>query len=377
MLDTLGLISPDLSEFEAARIEQQLKTRAAWDNSTGEYDYEFISGTLDGSFDERVNVRVKREKFRSWKDCKGKTHNDLVKSPPYVCIEGSVHKAILGHNVYGGPLDPVAAARWFITDVARRLGVNLPAPDSWTFDRIDWSEVYNLGSYEAVEEYIRGMSFARYPRRKCSRYASESVFFPGTTTATKFYHKGPEFSKHDARRFEKIDKACAILLQNTANTLLRVEASIKSKKLKADFGERPKVAVMIREYLETTHDRETARIIAEGEKDVEVVRNNEEVRNRLYSHYGLQLGNTLFGTWSSLVLTGEDRVRATMSRPTFYRHRQQLQAANISWIGTDVCVKEHTAIPVGFTPRRSDPRRLTEQAPEVIKALSPYCTAVA
>ena len=232
---------------------------------------------------------------------KGRTYTEKRESAPYVHIEGSVHKALLGHNVFGGPLDPVAAAFWFITDISRRLDVTLPDAHWWVWDRVDWSEAYNLGSYDAVEEFIRGLSFARYPRRKCLRYSSESVMFPGVTTAMKLYHKGPEFYKHDNGRIEKMGGNRATLLRSIAETLLRVEASIKSRKLKADYGRRPTVGLLSREYLETTHDREINRILAEGESDVEVVRKNEEVSNRLQSLYGTKLGNSLFGIWSLLI----------------------------------------------------------------------------
>lgn len=371
MLDTVGLRSPEISEFEAYRIEHYLQSKYAINNSTGEEVYCIVAGSLPGSFTSSISVRVKREDFVT-RSVNGKSVTDVEKCGPYLRIEGSVHKALQGHNVFGGPLEPVSAVRWFLADVGGRLGIELPSWDTWVYERVDWSEVFDLGSFEACEEYLGGMVFARYPRRKVLKYGRECVLFPGTTTATKAYHKGPEFAKNSHREFSAFfGQDSATLLQRTANNFLRFEVSIKSKKLQADFGKKPSVVMLKREYLETLHDREIARIIREGKQDMETVRNNEDVRRRLYSVYGQRLGNTLFGTWSALVMVGEDSVRESMSRPTFYRQRQQLQAACVAWVGTDVIVRE-SCIPQGFSPVRSDPRRLVTEAPEVSAALMAF-----
>lgn len=372
MIDTMGLRSPSLSEETAQSIERYLKTRTGVDNASGEVEYQFVSGTLPGSFSENVSVNVRRQDFKTFIH-KGKAVTSLYDVEPFLRIEGSVHKALLGHNVFGGPLEPEAAARWFIADIERRMRVQLPPAESWFFERLDWAEAYNLGSYEACEEFINGMAWARYPRRKVNRYCSESVFFPGTTSAYKVYHKGPEFQKHDYKRLNVTwNRARVTLLQETANNYLRSEVSIKSKKLQADFGQKPSIVKVTREYLENVHDRETARVAKEGKSDMETVRNAEEVRARLLDVYGDRLGKVLFGTWSEFVMVGEKTVRHAMPRATFYLHRQQLAAAGVSWVGTDVVVQKSSRIPAGFSLCRSDPRRLTTEAPEVTLALAAY-----
>jgi hypothetical protein len=368
----LALISPPVGEEVAKAVESRLETRLGVTNATGEVLYEIVSGSMEGSWDSRMHVRVLREELvylKSISDPHGKGQTVARSCPPFLRVEGSVHKAMLGHNVWGGPLDPSRSATWLVSELSRRLGVPLP-PYGWRCARADWAEVYDLGSFEACEEYINGMSQARYPRRKVCRYSSQSVMFAGKTTTVKGYHKGPEFSKNDFRRLEKsVSVQYAADLQDLANRLLRFETTVKLEKLKSDHGEMPPIECVTREYLEALHDREMHRIVREGESEMHTVRRNEEVSRRLVMMYGLKLSNTLFGTWSRLVMVGEGEVRKTMARRTFYLHRKQLQDARCAWVGTDVQVL-HSAIPEGFSPVRSDPRRLVAEAPAIVAVLA-------
>ncbi len=86
MLDTVKIQSPFLDENLAQRIESQLKLRQSVDLSTGEIDYAFISGDLEGSYDHRIAVRVLRERWESHrvKLSDGRRFNltEQVPSPP-------------------------------------------------------------------------------------------------------------------------------------------------------------------------------------------------------------------------------------------------------------------------------------------------------
>jgi II/X family phage/plasmid replication protein len=377
MLDTLALRSPSISSDDAAAIERHLRTRLGVLNATGEVEYEFVSGSLPGSWASSIAVNVRRDDWVSVRR-PGQKRPDVVKVPcePHLRVEGSVHKALLGHNLEGGPLEPLPAARWFLDDIGRRVGIELPPADSWCFDRVDWCEVFNLGSYEPVEAYLSAMSFARYPRRKVLRYSSECVLFPGTTTAFKAYHKGPEFSKHSYRKLANSAEfalSSVEKLQHQANCLLRFECSIKAKKLMADFsGQRPCINQVSREYLEQVHDRESARVLREGKGDMETVRKTADVKARLFEVYGERLANVLYGTWLQLAAIGEDEVKRGMRRSTFYEQRKFLQDAGIAWTGSDVFIAPTSAIPADFSPVRNSRYRLTQEDPRVTFALAPY-----
>jgi II/X family phage/plasmid replication protein len=370
MLDTVRLRSPSIDESTAQAVEQSCQRRSAVEIATGELIYTLTTGSLSGSWDERVSIRVMREE---WVVLTGRKEAQLVPCEPYIRLEGSVHKAMLGHNVHGGPLDPVAACRWLVADVSHRLSVKLPDGLLWGVRRIDWTEVYSLPNFEAVAEYIHALRMAEMPRRKAHTYPG-GVYYPGSTTTVKAYHKGPEFYKHDRKRLrDRLGIQETATLYEQANLLLRFEVEVHDRKLDEDFGHKPLVGEITREYLERVHDQEAGRLLREGQADMRTVRTNRAVSKRLRSLYNPALANTLFGTWMQLSALGEEVVRQEMNRATYYRHRKMLTDAGVSWKGSDIrCIAQLVACPEDFSPVRSDPRRLVDQAPDVERKLRAF-----
>lgn len=374
-LDTLKLRSPFLAEGVASVIERCLVLKQAVDGPTGELLYSLTAGTLEGSWDSRVSVAVKREEWVSTRRVSNPHQVDTVLRPcdPYLVVEGSVHKALLGHNVYGGPCDVLSASRWFISHLAEQLRCELPDADVWQVRRVDWAEIYAL-PYEAIEEYVHGLNNAAFPRRSVARYGDQSLSCPGVTSTVKVYHKGPEFAKHDGRRLRaRLDAEALVNLQHRANELLRVEVAVKARKLDDDFAHPPTVGELTEAYLVAVYDREVARLLREGSATMQTVRKHHEVRDRLYEVYEPRLAGLLFGTWLQLAALGEKVTREKLPARTFYRHRKQLQEAGVSWHGADVrVVPVASVLPGDFSPVRSDPRRVAGEDPRVVAQLLPY-----
>jgi II/X family phage/plasmid replication protein len=381
MIDTVKLRSPELPEDVAVAIEHQLTIRRGIAGLTGEVLYELVSGPLVGSYDHRISCTVKRERWVSERITR-RTDNHrnltyLEACAPYVEVEGSVHKAMLGHNLEGGSSDPQAVCGWFVGFLAAGFGVELPPAAEWEVRRLDSAEVYAL-DYAGCEAYIRGLSMAEYPRRTIMRYGSETVFFPGSTSAIKAYHKGPEFSKHDRSRLRGVVSLEVVTaLQWRANELLRVEVEIKARKLDTDFNGPPKVGQFTESYITDLFDREVAKMLREGETASEIVRTSEAVLERLSAHYTPRRAAALYGTWLRFSAHGEELTKRKMTVPTFYRHRKELVEAGVSWHGSDVALIDAGPIPVGFSPIRSDPRRVTGEDARVVQLLAPYRAAVA
>lgn len=395
MIDTVRLKSPYLSAEVAAIIEQQLKHRSAVVISTGEVEWELTSGELVGSYDNRIMVRLCREELvyepvvkstfdRGWDARSQATAFTMRPCEPYLVVEGSVHKAMVGHNITGGPQCFQAAVCWFVNLIgADLLAVCLPSGLEWLVERVDVTETYNL-PYEAIEEYIGSLNRVEYPRRKRRSYGLEALQFSGTTTSFSLYHKGPEFAVHDGKKLKKrVDPDEVKHLQGLANGIMRVEISVKSKKLKADVasgllgvkGEKVRVVQVSDAYLQRVHDQEVARVIREGHKDMTTVRLEKEVSARLLENYGSALAGPLYGLWVRLSAHGEKEVRKTIPDSTFYRQRAQLLAADVSWAGTDIVLR-HSSIPVGFTLRRTDPRRDITEDPKITELLTFWRQAV-
>ncbi|HEX2922679.1 MAG TPA: hypothetical protein VHS28_01475, partial [Chloroflexota bacterium] len=178
MLDTVKVRSEPISEGLATAIERQMMRTQRTDLATGEVLYELTGAQLSGTYDHRISCRVERtelgvDPIRS--AGKRAPMVERLHCRPYVVVEGSVHKALLGHNVWGGPVDLVAPVRWLVADVGRRLHVELPDGAGWRLQRVDWAEVYDLGCYEACEEYLAGFAAAAFPRREVARSGAHSV----------------------------------------------------------------------------------------------------------------------------------------------------------------------------------------------------------
>jgi hypothetical protein len=380
VIDTVKLESPELSEEVAQAVEAVLVTRRAVDGRTGEVLYHFVSGPLVGSYDHRITCTVKRERWVSHKLPKRKENGRWCEPvvtapescPPYLLIEGSAHKAMLGHNLEGGSSDPRAVCSWFIDHVSSALGASLPPALTWKVRRIDVAEVYAF-TYEGCESVIRGLKMAQFPRRKKIDYGSQSIMFPGVTTAVKVYHKGPEFSAHDRSRLRAVLNSTAVaVLQWRANELLRVEVEIKARKLDTDFHGPPDVGQLTEGYITDVYDRELAKMVKDAGTAPEIVRTSEAVLDRLEAHYTSGQAAPLFGTWLRFSTLGQEMTKRKMTERTYYDHCKKLKEAGVSWHGTDVALIDPGPYPVGFSFRRSDPRRVSGEDARVTALLAPY-----
>lgn len=390
MIDTVRLVSPSLSENIAVAIEEQCKRRMSFMVGTGEVEWSLTSADLRGSWDSRVMVRVERKKWVDASDYKsamalgtdkenlnfervrvGTSAPKLVDSEPYLVVECSIHKVMLGHNLYGGSTDFQACCNWLIWFLGSRLGVELPYFADWLVRRIDTAEVFDLGSYEAVEEFFRGASGASYPRREVGKYSLSGIYAKGRSTTVKMYHKGCEFAKHDARRLKFFVKPDVLeSFQEYANQLLRCEVEIKSVKLDHDFGGLPQVKFITDNYILGVYQVEMGRLIREGAEGMKSVRTTVLVRDRLFKLHEDRLAGLLFGMWMQLAALGEDKVKLSYSsRRTFFRHRKLLQDAGCLWVGTDVVIKSFSLVPSDFSPNLQDGRRISEVSPSVLQML--------
>ena len=383
--DTVCIKSPYMTEdaaysvFNAAREREgvDLKLSQRISIATGEVDYQITTGKLSGSYDSRISVRLDDTEVQVVK-----TGHDIVSSllrcgttkylnvpqrvscEPYIYIEASVHKCMLGHNVYGGPEVFLDCVKWLVELVQAILGVELPLYEEWEVHRVDVAEVYRLQSFEACEEWFRGMKNCRFPRREkgISTYGSHGLFIAGETTAIKFYHKGPEFQIHDKARLKKfLDEEPLMDIISVANEIIRCEVEVRKRKLKYDFGGRvPLVGEVTDDYLNGVYDAEVRKLLREGKAGSQnkTVRRAQAVEKRLFTMYDDRLAGLLLGTWYKLSARGEEATRKNMNYETLRRHKRKLEDAGVAWTGTDVVVKMFELVPQDFAPVRTDPRRL-------------------
>jgi II/X family phage/plasmid replication protein len=368
MIDTVGLVSPGISD-EAAELVRQLPDtmdRIGVRTATGEVEYSITKSDLVGSFDHRFSVRLAEDGAPG-------PASEGAGQARHLQIEGSIHKAILGHNVYGGPTELLPSVKWLVESLKARLGIDLPPAETWRLHRLDWAEVFDVDRFEVANEFFLNLSGGKYRRRQANIYTGQSIQWAGSVSAFKVYHKGPEFAKHDAPRlFKYVDRLDVAGLQGRANGLIRCEVEVR-RKLKNDFGGWPTVDQVPADYVERLYDTEVSAFLGQSSSSMELVRTHKAVSRRLVEVYGSRLGNLLFGTWLQLAALGDAECRKALPHRTYYRHRKLLKDASVSWQGADVRIVERLSlVPGDFSVRRSDPRRLTGEAPQVIAALAPY-----
>jgi II/X family phage/plasmid replication protein len=369
-IDTIRLQSPRMTREFMRSVEQKCILRTGVDMASGEMMYELHTGQLLGSWDARIAVVPKYDEWVTDKNGTPRLHA----CEPYLEIEASVHKAFLGHNVYGGPTHFRDAARDLVELVAKLLEVDLPNADEWIVRRVDIAHMYRL-SKAGCKQFFDTMQLMSFPRRQknASKYEM-AVHFPGKTTTVKFYHKGSEFRAHEVTRlrsffthmfrhiygkdeinFERVEKKIKAL-QRLADNRLRVEVGINSPKLKYDFGKDPQVKEITDAYLEALHDKEVERILREGKQGMETVRTTDAVCTRLQNKYGRTPGNRLYGFWQSMCTAGGDKTADRYTKTVFYRNRKLLEEAGVSWIGSDLQIVANDSLIHDFTPQRVDRR---------------------
>lgn len=353
MIDTLKLVSPELSAEAVASVVAASVHRYAVDNATGEELWSFTSGELAGSHDHRIRFNI-RDKS--------------------IVIEGSVHKLLLGHNIFGGSDDLQACARFIVSGISARLGVDLPPADLWAVHQIDEANGYLFEGFDAVEGYFRAMQGVSYPRRQVSRHAFQSIHVPGRLTTLKLYHKGVEFSKHDRKRLKRgMLRADLDWLQKYANGVLRSEVSIR-RRLVEDFGHWPLVSEVPAGYAKRIHDSELARLVREGKAEMQTVRTFLEVKARLHEVYTPRNAHLLLGTWMQLSAMGEAETKKHMPPRTYFRHRSQLLDAGCSWHSADIH-QGAQLFPMDFVPVSSSPYAITGEHDDVKAKLDPFRAA--
>lgn len=395
-LDTCKYRSPKIASDLAAYLENQCVQKSGIHLGSGEVLYEFTSGELLGSWDSRISFRILREEWIS----NGKGIQQIP-CQPYIEVEASLHKFFAGQNIYGAPTGFQMTSFWFLKQVFKKLGVNigdhkqdhensarLPSFWDWQVCRVDVAEVYKLVP-AAISEFFRSISHCKFPRRsaKSAKYGTNAVYFPGSYTTLKLYHKGPEFKEHDKLRIKNSlmlhikeqmenvtsddyrdtfqrwlvwrDKKLAAL-QRLADNRLRVEVEIHADKLQYDYEHLkrlPKISEITDNYLNSIHDAEVFKLLREGKTEMETVRTYDKVKARLNDLYSTHSANTLFAFYTQMTLRGEDITKTQYSERQFYANRKKLVEAAVSWHSTDMyLVPQETALPDGFAPVRGNLR---------------------
>ena len=145
MIDTICLITPEISEEIEDKIERLSQIRFAIDLQENKELYRFTSQQLLGSYDSRIRISIMRDKWQSYFNASsGKYIAEKVKCKPYLEIETSLHKFGLGHNIYGGSDRILIQVKNLIEYINKTFDFKLPDYKLYEVKRIDYARVYKV-----------------------------------------------------------------------------------------------------------------------------------------------------------------------------------------------------------------------------------------
>ena len=382
-IDSLKLIV-FTDEETARKTKNSCILRQAIEISTGDIQYQMTTGSLDGTYDSRISIKVQDGRVLDMDiihqigiDGYERIVSVNSKMEYEIIVECSLHKALIGHNVYGGTDDLIPGVAYLHDLLEDLLKFKFPFKyTEWRLMRIDLAEVYSMLSREVCFEWFKAVNNCEFPRRSVIRDGYNGFFSYGTMLGIKGYHKGTEFKKYDKKRLKSCNYEGIAELEKIAENIIRIEVEIKGRKLKELYGDYPYICDVNIDMLYRIYDMEVYRLLKEGKSDLNLVRKISDVRQRLYEMYSPELAGKLLGMWYDLTVSGENVVKNSNKRPTYYRNLKFLKEANISWHGTDIVQLEDSLIPKDFSPIRTDSRRLVGECLEVQEKLFKYRIAV-
>jgi len=369
LIDTVCFLTPILPSLYVEKIKRNLKIYSCVDCSTGEILYNFSTGIVKGSYDSSINLKINADNS--------------------IKITCSIHKVLLGYNIAYGSDNLVLLANCLKKILYDALDVKLPDVMLWELLQVDYTLTYNLHTQDNVEHYINSLKNAEYARRNAKHYNNNGLQVPGATTVIKFYNKQKEFVEHDYIKIKKaVGQGVADNLLTLANGLLRIEVSIRSRKLKQiftntvfrkeqyrifknavnAFGMQSVQAQNATSLLDknkvTLKDFRIEKIIKVWESEVlkvikdknNVVLVNKDnlVLDRLTTLFSTRKVSSLYSFWTLLSTRGEAYVKSVYKKATYFRLRKELIESGISWKDTNIYIRtDHNVI--NFVPSLDSP----------------------
>jgi hypothetical protein len=340
----------------------QLQARSGVEPATGEVKYlRFVASMAVPTSGSVLRLTVETAK---WVKMPGEKQPYRVASKSFR-VEGSIHKAMHGHNVYGGPVNPQEAIWWLVNQVACLLQCDMPTLDHWFVRRLDVAECFDLGSLDNVRGWIRAKSLVVYPRRDVHFWGDFGLSVSGTTTDLRTYAKGPQFHREGGYQALLVcrDVNVAHEVSAMAQRILRCEVEIKAPKFEK-CEHKGRADMITREWLhEEVYDAEWRKFLRPIDCDSRVVHTAVEVESRLRSTYPDENILNLYVVWCILAIRGEAWYRSQVAGSTWRHQRAKLEKANVSWENTNILTIDGPSSLQHFAPLLSAIERITEVLP--------------
>ena len=303
-----------------SKIYNKSIVKSSINKATGELIYEVVNDHLEGSYSSSLSMRVGNgAKYQ---------FSDLFY---YIEIEGSYHKIIKGYNSHNGFYDLEFICKELIEMAENAYEINLPILQNWYLQRCDIAICYDLGNQKNVKDYINSLSRCSYPRRKLKFFYDESVYISGTMTTLKIYNKYLEFRKNDLKKFHSTNFDIMRYLEEIQG-FVRFECEVKKKMLVKLYNKKHIRIIDIKyEDLRKIWSDEFMKMLNLIEKDLEIVRGMENVKERLLDVYKKGKAMRLYNFYCAVQLEGLQNVKRSFLHSTYYQNIKDLKQARVDF----------------------------------------------
>ena len=345
MIDTIDFITELSNEdyYKCIKIEDSTTTYRV-KNKTGEQIFSFTNAYLKGSYDSKISIRPSNE-----------LNN--------IRFSLSLHKLILGHNVYGGSMDLVSQLLYLKKVLKETIDIDIKL-EKIKIKRLDIARIYKLSNYKQVQQFIRSLQNVKMRTTEANIYKNGQTAMWNTGLWTfRVYDKYSEFEKHDKKRLQKqnIDYK---MINHIADGIIRIEYQARYKLLKRLYGE-PDVNIdMSLLYDELNKKIEYInKMKGDNVKYLKKVYKFNDVKNRIENHVKKTSVGIILNAYFIITEFGEDTYR-DMKRTkdgsvssTFYRHMNILKDLNISLTKNNIEIKQDPdfkVVPLDFNLKNTD-----------------------
>ena len=378
MIDTIRVKIEGLPAKAIDSIKYRLQSKLTIDNDTGEIRSEFTTGTLLGSYDSRISVRIKdveyipastvvsndihklhTKELRTRKELHYLISENIQTPPvavtcdPYLEIEFSLAKWADGVNFFNTPLiDDIRNLIRFRLWLQEQFDCKLPDLYRWRLLRLDCAVNYDFGTLENIRHYITLWRGLDYPRRKKPTFYADSLYIPGSVTTLKMYAKQPEFKKHDFGRIKKyITGQAGILDQDKKRSIkekmkaimesiagvFRFEVEFHKRKLD-ELGATTIVKLFDIDWAGLM-EKEMEKLIGEAPSGKVHTLSDVTQKLTLANNNGYLKGkgasmSTIIAVYTSIVVNGRKTADEVFGRQKVYRVRKILKALKINYVST-------------------------------------------
>lgn len=313
MIDTLKFLIPIDDQSVLNKIKTKFKRFRKDDLETGKMEFEFFNGDLElGTYHRKIAVKVSN-------------------NPSGLTIEFSIPKYWKGNNVemiHANELPKIMDQ--FYGEVCDRIDYTLAHYSTWIIYRLDICYNWILENEERVMYAINFLQRLDVARKNKSTYRT-TVMFGGRVCSIKFYAKGSEFKKHDAKEI-LFDRSYP--LQLFADKILRYEVGLRKDYLAKQLG---KKTVYLRDI---TSDELIIKLLNFYLKDNVFkyihldTMTNEDIKEILFSKFTQAKATRLYQFYKGFYFDQEMKqmwLAGGMDRVTIYRYKKDLKDAGIGF----------------------------------------------